>query len=471
MVIARKIAYNILFSATGKIISTALALIGIGLITRYLGKEGFGDYATAVAYFSLFAAIADLGIYSVATREISRPNADEKEIMGNVFSLRIITSLIVFSATPVIIFFLPYPYEVKLAIMISAAAFVFASSYMVLNGIFQKNLAMDKVAMAELIGKIVQLGIIFLAVQKDLGFLVVVSSILFAMIVNFISVFLWSRKYLKFKLNFNFSYWKKFVSNSLPVGISVIVTFLYFKLDTILLSFIKTNADVGIYNAAYKVIENISFFPGMVAGLVLPILSHTIFTDRRKFEEVANKIYKMFIILIVPLVIGTLYLADGIIYIIGGAGYEEAGLVLKILVFALVFIFFGNLSNNILLAGNMQKKLMIALSLCAVFNISVNLVLIPKYSFLGAAVTSVATEFLVVVITFYLISKNLSYFPKFENILKILASGFLMAIALYFLKDLNLFIQALSGAAVYFVAIWIFRAISPEEIQGIIKKA
>ena len=69
------------------------------------------------------------------------------------------------------------------------------------------------------------------------------------------------RKYIPLKPQFDFAYWKKFLREAAPLGISAIVVFAYFKMDTILLSVLKTNAEVGIYNAAYKVIENISFFP------------------------------------------------------------------------------------------------------------------------------------------------------------------------------------------------------------------
>ena len=69
----RKIAYNVVFSAAAKMAGTVLALVGIGFITRYLGKDGFGDYSTVLAFFFFFGALADLGLYSISTREISRP--------------------------------------------------------------------------------------------------------------------------------------------------------------------------------------------------------------------------------------------------------------------------------------------------------------------------------------------------------------------------------------------------------------
>jgi O-antigen/teichoic acid export membrane protein len=468
MAVAKKIAYNVFFNATAKIISTVLALVGIGFITRYLGTEGFGNYSTVIAFFSFFGAIADLGLYSIATREISRPNADEKKIMGNVFVLRLLSAVAIFMITPVIIFFLPYSHEVKIGIIIAAASFGFSSSYSVLNGIFQKNIAMDKVAIADIIGKTIQTAIIILAVKKDLGFSMIISSLLFYMVFNFIVVFLWSRKYLKFKLEFDFEYWKKFLKNSLPMGISVAITFVYFKIDTILLSFLKTSADVGIYNAAYKIIENITFFPGMMMGLIFPLISHDIFHDREKFKSVSNKTFKIFLILVIPLLIGTLFLADGIIGLIGGAQFMNASNTLRILIFALVFIFFSNFFNNVLIAGNFQKKLVWVLAGCAAFNITANLIFIPIFSYNGAAVVSVLTEFFVVASTFYLTYRYVNYLPKPENIGKIFLSGLAMAFFLFISDGENFFIRMLGSAAIYFFFLWITKAITNEEIQSIV---
>ena len=470
MAVAKKIAYNVFFNATAKVLSTALALVGIGFITRYLGTEGFGNYSTVLAFFSFFGAFADLGLYSIATREISRPNADEKKIMGNVFSLRIIASVVILIITPVIILFLPYPPEVKVGILIAAASFAFSSSYSVLNGIFQKNIAMDKVAIADVIGKVIQTAIIILAVKKNLGFSVIISSLLVYMIFNFIVVFLWSRKYLKFKLEFDFAYWKKFLKSSLPMGISVAITFVYFKIDTILLSVLKTGSDVGIYNAAYKIIENITFFPGMMMGLIFPIMARDIFHNKESFHSVSNKTFKIFIILIVPLIIGTLFLSNGIIHLIGGAQFSAASSTLRILIFALGFIFFSNFFNNILIAANLQKKLVWALAGCAIFNIVSNLIFIPIYSYNGAAVVSVLTELSVASITFYLVYKHVKYFPKMENVGKILLSGLAMAFFLFISKGENFFISALGSAAVYLFFLWLTKAITNEEIRSIISK-
>ena len=458
------------FSATAKMAGTVLALVGIGFITRYLGKDGFGDYSTVLAYFFFFGAIGDLGLYAISTREISRPGSDEEEILGNVFSIRVISALLIVVVSLLLVYFLPYSSAVKTGIVISALAYVFSSGYSVLIGLFQKRLAMDKVAIGELVGKIVQVAVIVLAVKYKLGFQAIIWTLLVNMVVSFLIVYLWSWRYIKFWPAFDFTVWRKFLKESYPVGISAIIVFAYFKLDTILLSVMKTSADVGTYNAAYKVLENISFFPAMFVGLVMPIMSRYIFHERKKFELVADKTFKVFLVLTVPLFVGTVFLASGIIRLIGGAGFSDSVPVLRLLAAAMVFIFFGNFFTNVIIAGSLQRKLMGILLFCAIFNVSLNLILIPRFSYIGAAITSSLTEGLVVLLSCFIAWKNLKYFPSLSKILPILVSGAGMALVFFYFKSLNFFLLALAGVFAYALLLWLFKAVSFEEVESLISK-
>jgi len=467
MAIARKIAYNVIFNVITKILSTILALVGIGFITRYLGTQGFGDYSTVLAFFAFFGSIADLGLYTITAREISRPGADEKKILGNAFSLRLASSIALFIITPLLIFFLPYSHDVKLGIFIAAASFVFSSTYMVLNGVFQKNLAMDKVAAAEVTGKLIQIGIIILAVNNDLGFTTIILSILFSMMFNFFTVLFLVNKYIPLKLQFDFVYWKKFLKESMPLGISVIVIFVYFKMDTILLSILKTNAEVGIYNAAYKVIENISYFPAMIVGLIFPMFSRHVFSDKKQFTYLANETLRVFMILIVPIVIGTLFLSSGIIHLIGGAAFAQSANTLRILIFALAFIFFGGLFNNIMIASNHQKKMLWAFVACAIFNVVSNIIFIPLFSYTASAIISTLTEFFVAFAGLILTIKYVGYTPSIQKMPRILISGFAMAAFLYIFSAQSFFLLAITSALVYIAFLWITRTITIKELSSI----
>ncbi|TAK95981.1 hypothetical protein EPO05_02810, partial [Patescibacteria group bacterium] len=283
MALAKRIAFNVAYNSVAKVISTVLALVSVGFITRYLGKEGFGNYSTVLAFFAFFSAAADLGIYSIATREISRSDANESRVMSDAFSLRLLISLAMLLIAPLIVWALPYSHEVSVGIVIAAATFVFASSYGLLNGLFQKHIAMNRVATAELVGKVIQVALVAMVVSKNLGFISIMLAFFLSTAITFAIVFVDSRKFTTISFRWSPAAWRVLIRESLPMGISVFVTFLYFKLDTILLSVMRPSADVGIYGVAYKVIENLTFFPGMVVGLVFPLFSRHIFSDPEQF--------------------------------------------------------------------------------------------------------------------------------------------------------------------------------------------
>lgn len=468
MPLARRIAYNVVFNSVAKIASTVLALVAIGFITRYLGTEGFGNYATVLAFFGLFAALADFGLSPLLTREISRKDAPEQTIVGNVVTLRIASSSFILGIALISVPFLPYDQELRIGIIIAAIAFVFASSSGILNGIFQKRLAMFEVATVEFLGKCLQLGIIVAAVSFDWGFGVIVSALLAYMVFNAVALFFLSQRLLSFHFSFDISFWKNFLRESLPVGMISIVSFAYFKMDTILLSVLQGSADVGIYNAAYKIIENLTFFPAMIAGLVLPLFSRYIFHEPEKFRLVADKTFKVFVVFAAPIAIGGFFLAEPLVLLIGGPDFLAAALPLRILIFSLAAIFFGNFFNAILIAGNLQKRLLVLLSIVAFFNIIANLFLIPQYSFVGAASISLATEAAVALGTAFLAFRFLEYRPDSHGVIRILLSSIILGIFLFVCASFPFIVRLLGGIAVYLIALWSTGGISMDEIAPIL---
>ncbi len=174
--------------------------------------------------------------------------------------------------------------------------------------------------------------------------------------------------------------------------------------------------------------------------------------------------------MIVPLVIATLFLSDGIIRLIGGAGFIESAEVLRILIFSLVFIFFGSFFNAVMIAANLQKKLMYILGTAAAANVLLNLVLIPRFSYLGAAYVAVFTEFFVATIVAYFVIRNIGYFPRIENAARLLFAGILMAVFLFVFRNFNFFILAMGSASIYALSLWLFKVITTEEIKSLISK-
>lgn len=469
--LTQKIAYNAFFSAGARVIETALALVIIGLTTRYLGVGGFGDYIIVIAFVYIFSVIADFGLYSIVVREISREGADEKKIINNAFTLRLTAGFFILGAAYFVSLLFPYSDNVKYGIAIAAFGFWMLSNIQVLMGLFQKHLAMDKVALAEIAGRAVQLLFIWYFITYDFGFLYIVAAIFFGAVVNFILILYFASKHVKMKLAFDFVFWKKLLIQAYPLAVAAILVLIYFKLDTIFLSVMKTNEAVGVYGISYKILENLIFFPAMIVGLTMPIMSRYIFEDRNKFKSVAQRTLNLLIVAVIPVVAGVIMISDKIIELIAGEGFADSPMVLNILIIALGFIFLGALFSNIIIAANQQKRLAQIYFVGMIFNVITNLIFIPKYSYFGAAATTVATELLVTSLMIYVIYKTINFIPSFFKILfKALLASFLMVLVLYYFSFLNIFFLVLIGVAVYLPVIYFIGGISKEEIKKLTKR-
>ena len=468
--LTQKIAYNAVFSAGARIVEVALALVIVSLIARYLGDGGFGDYTVVVAFVYIFSVLADMGLYSIVVRNISREGADEEKIVNNAFTLRVVGGFFIFSFAYFASFLFPYSDSVKFGIAIAAAGFWILSNVQVLMGLFQKHLAMDKVAMAEIAGRIVQLFFVWFFISNDFGFIYIVLAMFLGAVLNFAFILHFASKYVKIRLRFDFFFWRKLLCQAFPLAISAILVLIYFKLDTIFLSVMKPREDVGIYGMSYKIMENLIFFPAMIVGLTMPIMSRCVFSDPGKFKSVVQRTLNFLLIAATPVIIGVVMISDKIIRLITGGGFADSPAVLNILSIALGFIFMGALFSNIIIAANEQKKLAQIYLAGTVFNIITNLIFIPRYSYFGAAATTVATELLVTALMVWVVYRSLKFIPSFNVFYKALLASLLMAFALYYFSYLNIFFLIIIGTVVYLPVIYFIGGISKEEMEKLMKK-
>ena len=467
--LTQKIAYNALFSAGARVVEVAIALVIIGLTTRYLGDGGFGDYIIVITFIYIFSVIADLGLYSIVVREISREGANEEKIINNAFTLRFVAGFFILGSAFFVSLIFPYSESVKTGIGIAAIGFWILSNIQVLMGLFQKHLAMDKVAIAEILGRVIQLLFVLACVKLDLGFLYIIFSIFLGAIFNFALVLFFTSKYIKIRLRFDFKFWKELLKQAYPLAISAILVLIYFKLDTIFLSVMKAREDVGVYGLSYKILENLIFFPAMIVGLTMPIMSRYIFTDRNKFKSVVQRTLNFLLIAVVPMIVGVVFISDEIIKLLGGGeGFKDSPLVLNILMMALGFIFLGALFSNIIIAANKQKQLAQIYFVGMIFNVITNFIFIPRYSYFGAAATTVVTELLVTVLMIFVVYRSIKFIPSFAILFKVSLASFLMAVVLHYFSYLNVFYLLILGGIVYLSIIYFIGGVSREEIKKLV---
>lgn len=461
----RSIAFNTFISSGARVIGSALAFISFAFIARALGKEGFGNYSTAMAFGYTASALADLGLYAVLIREISKEGTDERKFVSHVFFLRLIVLLVLSGATFALGWAIPsYSSLLRLAIGFGIAAFAFSSLSQLLIAIFQKYFDLGKVALAEVVGRGAQLGFVYLAFKLNLGLFYFLTAAIIGSFFIFAVEFFFARKLVPFGLAFEPRFSRELFITALPIGLSLTFTLIYFRVDTILLSLLASQEDVGTYTIAYKVLEFIIFFPAVFAGIVMPLLSKYAFSDRGKFNDVFQKSFDVLVLSATPLVAAGFILAPRIVVLAGGEGFRDAAAPLRWLFIAIWFIFLGNLFGRAVIALEEQKKAVWIYFCGMVLNVVVNLLVIPRYTYMGAAVTTVLTEFFISGALFIFIIRKTKFFPRLRAGFASFSLLFLMVGFVYMLRSQPLFLVVLLAVVMYVVLLFLFKIIDRGKI-------
>ncbi len=426
--ISSTLASNFAVAGAGRLIGGVFAFGATALMARTLGPHNFGEYSIVMAFLYIFNAIADFGLYSFLVREISKSDAQEKELINQVLSLRMVILVVLLGLGVGAGMLLPYSDIVKKGLIVGAVSYFFLSSAQVLMGIFQKKLVLWQATLSEVIARAIQftavMSLFFYNINNVLYFLIVLAG---ASCINFILVFVFASRHTQIRPAFSIPKWINILKQSFPIALSLIFTLIYFRLDTVLLSLFKTQQDVGIYNIAYKLLENIIFYPSMLVGLLMPILSKTAIVDEEKFKSVFNSGIKIITISAIPMLFGGILLAHQIIYFLGGEAFQDAASPFRILIGATFFIFFGTILGSATIALNKQREAIFIYFIAMLFNVVANIIFIPAYGYMATAITTLITEIIVTVGLGMLIFKKITW-PSGKFIIKASLCSAVMAI-------------------------------------------
>jgi O-antigen/teichoic acid export membrane protein len=480
MRLATKVAYNTIIQIISKVIATALGLVAIAFIARYLGQFGFGQYTTILTFLSFFGIIADLGLTLVTVQMIARPGVDQDKILSNLLGLRLVSAVLLLGLAPLVVIFFPYDPIIKIGIAITTLSYLFIALNQILVGLFQKHLRMDKVSIAEVTGRAVLVICVLAAIKLNKGLLGVMTAMIISNAVNFSLHYLFSRNYARIKLHFDIRLWRQIIAKSWPLALTIIFNLIYLKTDTLLLSLIKRPsaigimAEVGLYGAAYKVIDVLITFPFMFAGIILPVLTaQWARGQKEKFKNILQKSFDVMVIFALPLAIGTQLLAKDIMILVAGKEFAASGPILQILIFAACLIFLGNIFAHAIIAINKQKKIISAYAFTAVTAVIGYLIFIPRFSYFGAAWVTIYSELAIALASAYLVWKFTKFVPDFRLFFKSLFATAVMAMAVYILKSLlfdYLFLNLFIAVIIYFAALYLAKGLSKQDIKDLLNK-
>ena len=441
MTLTHKIAKHTTVQVIGRFIGFGLSLVSIIFLTRYLGTDGFGKYITIIVFVNVVSVCAGFGLDQILIKEYFKTKRT-KHLIANSLALRAIGSLLIFIIGAIIGHFLPYAPIVKIGIWVYSLSSFLVAVELIFLDIFQINLRMYYQVIAETINRIITLLLIIASIYLNLGLIFILLSTAAGSAMQILIAYFWVNRIVTIKLRFNFKMWRNLLVKAIPLGISAVLIFVYYKIDTVLLSLLKPSADVGIYGAAYKVLDIVSTFPGMFCGLLLPVFAN-VFTKNRMphFNKLIQKGFDVLAITGIPITIILFCLARPIILLVAGNQFTSSVLVLEILAPSAALIYLNWIFWIAIVGGDKQNKLILPYLLITIFNIILNLILIPRYSYLGAASATIITQLLALFIPWWLAKKFFKTSLSLVIPAKAAAAGIVMFFVFYLIQKFNLFIN------------------------------
>lgn len=461
----RRIASNTISLSIGEIIVKIVLFFIFVYIARQFGNVIFGRFNFAYS-FSLIAVIfADIGINYMIVREISRKKDLLNKFISNSFFIKSTLFIIVFILTVLILRTLNYPPETQILAYLLLIYMFLRSNTELLYSVFKAFERMHYEALIKSVGivsilifsifglwlknNVIILGLVFVFVQ------------FITLIVTYIVV---NKKFVKLKLEIEFKFVKKIIMLALPFTLSMIFAAIYFHIDNIMLSLFKGDVPVGIYSASYNITMAILFIPGMYIFSIYPILSSNYKKHKKKVRFIYERSFKYLYMLGLPISVGLYLIARNIILFIYGTNYSSSILVLKILAWFILFKFVSYLTGIILSSIDKQKYRMYSQGVAAFLNLGLNFILIPKFSYIGAGISTIISEIVLLILTFYFVSKYFHFFNILKILYKPIIASVFMTLSIIFL-NLNMFILIFIGAIVYFSALFLLKSFDERDFS------
>lgn len=461
----QKIVKNIGVTGLAQIIISITAFFFMIYLARFLGEASFGRYNFAISLTSILVIITDLGVNQLIIREISQEKELSEKYTNNAFLLKIPFSILTLILIGIIIQLFNYQGELVWILYFFGAyhiLLILSGTYLSLFKAYEK---MEYVAVFELVDKLIIISIGFLFLYLGYGLLEISYVYLLAGLVStFFIMYLSFKKLIKPRFEIDLKLQKLLIIKGLPFWASYLFTLLFFKIDSILLAFIIGDVSVGIYTAAYKPLLSLSMIVGgIVATAVYPVMSRQ-FKYSKSIIEVSTLFSSKYLAIIAfPIALGSIVLAEKFILMFYAGDFLESIIPFQILALFIPLRLISAVTGTVLSSINREGIRTFAFSLASIFNIGLNLILIPFFSYIGASIATVASELLLYFLFLFFINRYYGFINVNKILLKPFLGSLIMGGFVYLIRDENLFLVIVTGSLIYFASIFVLKTFDEED--------
>lgn len=391
----------------GKVGTAGLGLIISAILARYLGPEGMGTFTFVLVFVTLFGTLGDWGLSLITVREASKNPEAAADIIGNVLVIRTLLATVAAVLSVITIHLLPYGPDIRFYVSLASLYLIALSIKTSFQIVFQVHLKMHNSALSEISANVVILSLLVILVYFQAG----LTSILLAYLIGDIAAAAVAAtlayRIIRIKFSLVRDTTKALLLESLPMGAILAVFTIYNRVDTIILSMYKGQAAVGYYSVAYRIYEVLVLGAAYFANAILPVISTLAHEDKAKLREFYKRSFLVLFALGTGVAILNFILAPLAIWLTAGEAFVASVIPLQILSLAMVVSYFNHLNGYTIIALGKQWYSFLIACLALLFNLILNFLLIPTFSYNGAAVITFFTEAVIVIMSVIALSRFL----------------------------------------------------------------
>jgi O-antigen/teichoic acid export membrane protein len=469
----KRIAKNSIVLLMVRILQVGFMAVFSIYAARLLGVADFGKWAFALAYTAFFLVFADFGLSTFVNQRTSRSRAESDSrigvLVGNSLLLKVMVSAPAYAIMVGLATLLGHDNDTKRTICWLGLSVILNSFTVFLTGVFRglEKMEYEAISIAWERPLIFIVGIYLLTN----GYGIVPLAILFfvaRLLTLFVAMAIYVTKVQRLTLQIAGVSWKALIVGALPFGIFLVLGTIYFQIDAIMLSLFQGDQAVGLFESVIRLTMVLMIIPEAFTEAIFPVLSRS-FSLGQDRTVLYYKALKLMGLVGLPITIGLLGLADKIILSLYGAEYLPAIPALQILALMVCVRFLAYVPGVLLTSIDRQTTRMIVVGVCAVLNVVMNLIVIPRWGFVGAAYDTLVTN--VVLLSLYVFFVWRSGYPlearHWTMMLRILTCAGLLYVFVIALRGLDLLVLTLLGATLYLVSILLLGIVRPDELAAV----
>ena len=464
-----KVLKNYAYNLSYQLLLIILPIITTPYVTRVFSSNDLGTYSFFNSIVTYFVLLATLGVANYGTKEISGNRTIIRKNFWGIYTLQLGATIL--SLTLYMLLCLTF------SLMQNPVAYILGLSLLSkgldISWLFQGLENFRKITVRNITVKLAGVISIFLLIRSSNDLYLYVFLLTTFELLGQLSMWLPAKEFIG-KPYLDLMYAKRHLKPVILLFLPQIAISLYVSLDSTMLGVLASARDVGIYDQALRLVNILLTLVTSLGSVMLPRVSNLLSSGDHKavnkMHEISFLIYNL---VIFPIMAGMLIVNDDFVTFFLGQDFQEARYAIAIMIFRMFFIGWTNIMGiQILIPHNKNKEFMLSTTIPAIVSVGLNLLLLPKLGYIGAAIVSVLTETLVWGIQFFYTHTYLREVPIIGSLIKIIiSSGFMYGILLFVKQFLNVSpminvgLYVVLGAIIYISLILIFKVINLSELK------